>query len=148
VDGDEGEQHVEGTQHVEGKQHGALDVIRWSAEGGVQVLANLSNAHAPVIPTSNLQLGYVDDAVSGSTYGAMTVATHPSLVPGLQDKWSVTTLDLTSGKLTQAALAPQPSLEGAETTALCGFGLVAPPSRTGGPPSRVGPPPVGRTHAM
>jgi hypothetical protein len=52
-----------------------------------------------------------------------------AIVPGVLDKWVVSTLDLDSGKLTEAALSPQPSVEGADTSPLTGFGLVAAPSR-------------------
>ena len=107
-----------------------LDVVQWGMEGDVRVVANLTNAHTPVIPSSSAQLGYVADSVHLMLYGAMTIAAHPSpLLPGVADKWSVSTVDLDSGKLVQAPLKPQPSLEGAETTALCGFGIVAPPSQ-------------------
>ena len=39
---------------------------------------------------------------------------------------NVSTLDLKSGRLVEAPLNPQPSIEGAETVSLSGFGLVAP----------------------
>ena len=95
--------------------------------GPARVLANLSNANVPCSPYDHSQLGYVTDAVAGeSLYAAMTVALHPSpLLPGVRDKWSVSTLDLNTGALTEAALSPQPSFEGAETVSLGGFGLVA-----------------------
>ena len=71
--------------------------------------------------------GYVADAYDGGLYGAMTVQLRPSpLVPGARDRWAVATLDLETGRLVAAALQPQPSIEGAETTSLCGFGILAP----------------------
>eukprot|EP00295_Goniomonas_pacifica_P019651 CAMPEP_0175866022 /NCGR_PEP_ID=MMETSP0107_2-20121207/33983_1 /TAXON_ID=195067 ORGANISM="Goniomonas pacifica, Strain CCMP1869" /NCGR_SAMPLE_ID=MMETSP0107_2 /ASSEMBLY_ACC=CAM_ASM_000203 /LENGTH=420 /DNA_ID=CAMNT_0017183513 /DNA_START=40 /DNA_END=1302 /DNA_ORIENTATION=- len=109
-----------------------LDLIRWdpSAKTGTKVLANLTDAHTPVEPYTAAQLGYVADSVSGNTYAAITIAEHKVAsnaprVPGLHDKWTVTTYDLSSGKLAHKTLFPQPSLiGGAETTAVMAFGLI------------------------
>jgi len=108
------------------------DVVGWdtSDDGGQRLLANLTNAHPPRIPFTNAPLGYVAAAVSGKVFGSLTVAYHPGVVPGGSDKWVVSTLDLSTGKLTEAALSPQPSIEGADTASLTGFGLVAPSVRT------------------
>eukprot|EP00658_Telonema_sp_P-2_P026320 TRINITY_DN2061_c0_g1_i1.p1 TRINITY_DN2061_c0_g1~~TRINITY_DN2061_c0_g1_i1.p1 ORF type:complete len:257 (+),score=51.49 TRINITY_DN2061_c0_g1_i1:3-773(+) len=104
---------------------GSLDVVKWDATSGPSLFANLTNAHHPSMPMGGGILGYVGDAIHGNAYAALTVARNPSPVPGLTDKWSVSTIDLITGKLTQAALSPQPSFLGAETVSLSGFGLVA-----------------------
>ena len=110
-----------------------LDIVGWGAERdtergvlrGPRVLASLENASPPYAPEEGT-LGYVGDALSGDRYATMTVARH--FVPGIPtvgDKWTVSTLELSTGKLVEAALSPQPSKLGAETTALSGFGLAA-----------------------
>lgn len=97
---------------------GAFDVVQWSADGSMRVLANLTNANKPSL------VGYVADALGGHVHASMTVAKHASpLLPGVLDNWAVSTLDLVSGALTQAPLSPQPSALGAETTTLSGFGV-------------------------
>jgi hypothetical protein len=104
-----------------------LDMIEWTAGGKPTVLANLTNAHPPTLPTmlGGGVLGYVEHAVDADLYASMTVAIGAAAM-GVGDKWSVSTLDLKTGKLVEAALNPQPSLEGAETVSLSGFGIVAP----------------------
>ncbi len=99
--------------------------MAWGTSDGAppKVVANLSNAHPPSIPMSNAALGYVEDAVAGSVYyGAMAVA--KGAVSAVSDKWSVHLVDLRSGAVLEAALDPQPSVLGAETTSLSGFGLL------------------------
>ena len=79
----------------------------------------------PTMPFGSGVLGYVGSAAVGSTYAAMTVATHPNpILPGAFDKWSLSVFDLETETVTlEAPLSPQPSALGAETTSLSGFGL-------------------------
>ena len=64
-------------------------------------------------------------------YAALTIATHPSIVPGTQigDRWSLSAISLAtddvSASLVEVALHPQPGIGavGAETVSLSGFGL-------------------------
>ena len=103
-----------------------LDIIGWGnssrVDGDVRVLARLANAGPPQAPYIGT-LGYVADSIAGQVFGALTVAHHAGTL-GLRDKWTMSTLDLATGKLVEAPLSPQPSIEGAETVALAGFGLV------------------------
>lgn len=103
-----------------------LDIIGWGngsrTDGDVRVLARLANAGPPQAPYIGT-LGYVADSIAGSLFGALTVA-HRGGTLGLRDKWTLSTLDLATGRLMEAPLSPQPSIEGAETVALAGFGLV------------------------
>ena len=103
----------------------ALDVIRWDLNGSARLVASLGNAHHPQMIGGGV-LGYVGESLSadGTTFGAMVVNPKANpVLPGLLDKWAVHTVDLGSGNVTAAPLTPQPSLLGAETTALAGFGL-------------------------
>ena len=109
------------------------DIIGFQAPVGVQetTFAKLSNAHAPQVPLLKYNLGYVAASLAGNKYGAMTVARHPSIIPGTGDKWKVSTVDLSnvhnvSGTLIEVEIKPQPApLEGAETVSLSGFGIAA-----------------------
>lgn len=101
-----------------------VDVIAWdAAKKTARVLKELSNANVPSSPKTGA-LGYVGDAVSGSTFAAMTVQ-KGSQIPLLGDKWKVSTVDLRSGAVFESALKPQPALTGAETVTLSGFGMPA-----------------------
>ena len=104
---------------------GALDLLAWLPGGGARLLAKLNNSHMPTMPFGSGVLGYVGGAAVGSTYAAMTVATHPNpILPGAFDKWSLSVFDLETETVTlEAPLSPQPSALGAETTSLSGFGL-------------------------
>ena len=69
---------------------------------------------------------YVADGVAGSLFAAMTVAIHPNpILPGVGDRWSLATVDLVTGAVREMPLTPQPSIEGAETVGLSGFGIRA-----------------------
>jgi len=104
----------------------SLDMIAWELGAAPRVIGNLTNSYPPQSPMTHSPLGYVTDAFAGGKYASMTVSPHPfPILPGTKDKWVVSTLDLETGKLTQAPLKPQPSIEGAETVSLAGFGLVA-----------------------
>jgi hypothetical protein len=104
---------------------GSLDLLAWLPGGGARLLAKLNNSHMPTMPFGSGVLGYVGGAAVGSTYAAMTVATHPNpILPGAFDKWSLSVFDLETETVTlEAPLSPQPSALGAETTSLSGFGL-------------------------
>ena len=109
------------------------DIIGFQAPVGVQEItfAKLSNAHAPQVPLLKYNLSYVAASLAGNKYGAMTVARHPSIIPGTGDKWKLSTVDLSnvhnvSGTLIEVEIKPQPApLEGAETVSLSGFGIAA-----------------------
>lgn len=85
--------------------------------------ARLPFADPPREPVLKTPLGYVADTVEGSLYAALAVSYG---LEEVGDKWAVSMLDVHSGALMQAALEPQPALLGAESTALSGFGIVAP----------------------
>lgn len=102
----------------------ALDVIVWDATNNtVQVLKQLTNANVPSSPKTGA-LGYVGDAIDGSTFAAMTVQ-KGAKVPLVSDKWKISTVDLHSGAVFESALKPQPAITGAETVTLSGFGMPA-----------------------
>ena len=116
----------------EGASPASLDVVEWASNpaGGAQatLLAALNNSHPPRVPLENLRLGYVGASREGHTFGALTMAFHPSILPGVGDKWQLVTVDLAAEGSAQAAhivpLSPQPGWTGAEGVALAGFGIV------------------------
>jgi hypothetical protein len=106
------------------RNNGMLDMVSWTPNGSAKVLAQLQNAQLPQTPGSG-PLGYVTDApVVGDTYASMTVSIAPGTM-GIGDKWTLSTLSLSSGELNEFALTPQPAALGAEVTSLSGFGLPA-----------------------
>jgi len=106
------------------REDGHLDIVSWSGNGTAQVLAELANAQYPQTPGTG-PLGYVADApVVGDIYATMTV-TIANGTMGIGDKWTLSTLSLTGGQVSEFPLTPQPSVIGAETVSLSGFGLAA-----------------------
>merc|ERR1711865_176274 len=96
---------------------GKLDVISWDVNGTARLVAELGNANMP--KSLGMTLGYVTDApVVDDTYAAMTVNLAGGI--GLGDKWTVST---GTGEVHEFALSPQPSVLGAESVSLAGFGL-------------------------
>jgi hypothetical protein len=108
---------------------GMLDMVSWTANGSAKVLAELANAQMQSTPGSG-PLGYVTDApVVGDLYASMTVAIAPGTM-GVGDRWTLSTLSLSSGELNEFALNPQPAVLGAEVTSLSGFGIPAKQQRS------------------
>jgi len=106
------------------REDGKLDMVAWSSNGTSTVLAELENAQYPQTPGTG-PLGYVADApVVGDIYATMTVALANGTL-GIGDKWTLSTLSLSGGEVSEFALTPQPSVIGAETVSLSGFGLAA-----------------------
>jgi len=107
------------------KADGSLDIVKVD-QAKVEVVGNLTNAHHPSMPVGGGILGYVGDATHKSVYAALTVAKKSSpVLPTVKDRWQLHFLDTATGKVVDSTLQPQPSLLGAETVALSGFGLVA-----------------------
>ena len=107
---------------------GSFDVVRWDdGKGTAELVGNFTNSHMPTLSIgadNGKPLGYVADAVSGNTFASMTVALHPGgILPGVADKWTLSTVDLETGDVKELPLTPQPSIEGAETVSLSGFGV-------------------------
>jgi len=107
-----------------------LDVVTWDATNGTaRVIANLTNANVPFsagapkagIPNEGA-CGYVGEDVAGTTFAAMTMQ-EGGKVPIISDKWKISTVDLNTGAVYEAALSPQPSIAGGDLTSLAGFGM-------------------------
>jgi len=113
------------------RDRGRLDVLRWSldASGGAPsaptLVAELANArHPPLGLLGAGILGYVADTTDGrGLYAALTVSVRGVL--GVRDLWTVSRVDLASGGVTEAALNPQPTRLGSETSSLSGFGIAS-----------------------
>lgn len=104
------------------RDDGKLDIVSWAANGTAQTLVQLGNASLPSTPGTG-PLGYVADApVVGDTYATMTVTIAPGTL-GVGDKWTLSMFSLSSGEVSEFAIDPQPSILGAETVSLSGFGL-------------------------
>merc|ERR1719446_1552230 len=83
-----------------------------------------------------MKFGYGAGAGQGNTYAAVTVSLGSSIpIPGVLDKWQISTVDLKSGSVSSKPISPQPSVLGAETISLSGWGLAG-----GTPPAPVPPP--------
>merc|ERR1712023_562277 len=97
--------------------------VSWDGPSGKsKLVASLGNAHIP--QSLGMKFGYVADAVQGNTYAAVTVNLgSPIPIPGVLDKWQISTVDLESGTVSSKPISPQPSVLGAETISLSGFGL-------------------------
>merc|ERR1712039_40397 len=101
----------------------SLDVVSWDGPSGkTKLVASLGNAHIP--QSLGMEFGYVADAVHGNTYAAVTVSLGSAIpIPGLLDRWQVSMVDLESGNVFSKPITPQPSVLGAETISLSGWGL-------------------------
>eukprot|EP00451_Oxyrrhis_marina_P003287 CAMPEP_0204274372 /NCGR_PEP_ID=MMETSP0468-20130131/25140_1 /ASSEMBLY_ACC=CAM_ASM_000383 /TAXON_ID=2969 /ORGANISM="Oxyrrhis marina" /LENGTH=452 /DNA_ID=CAMNT_0051250571 /DNA_START=59 /DNA_END=1417 /DNA_ORIENTATION=+ len=103
---------------------GKLDVVSWdSSTGKADIVAALNNSNVPQAYQTG-PLGYVGAHVQGSTFSSLSVSLGTAPY-GLGDKWAVATVDLSTKKVVQSTLNPQPSALGANAASLSGFGIPA-----------------------
>ena len=100
-------------------------VVEWTATTAAKVVADVPDAHPPQTGATGI-LGYVADMTVGQLYVALVVKKEPGVLPGLNDKWEVVTVDLGTNTATASALNGRNwDRLGAETVSISGVGVAA-----------------------